>query len=97
MISQIYNKQKLQPPIARGFPPIAGKILWARQLYRSIQEPMELFQQIDGVFSMAEAKHIIRNSNQIAKVLLEYEILYHQSWKAEVRPRVIKTRHADWQ
>lgn len=85
MVSRIYNKQKMDPPISRGLPPIAGKILWARQLYRRIQQPMELFQQHPGVLDTAEAKRIIRNYNRVAKVLLEFEVLYHQGWMAQVR------------
>lgn len=85
MVSRIYSKQKMDPPIARGLPPISGKILWVRQLYRRIQEPMELFQQHPGVLDTTEAKRIIRNYNRMAKVLLEFEMLYHQGWMAQVR------------
>lgn len=31
-----------------------------------------------------EAKKVIRNYNRVAKVLLEYEILYHQAWMKSV-------------
>ncbi|XP_058258291.1 dynein axonemal heavy chain 5 isoform X2 [Hemibagrus wyckioides] len=84
MVSRIYSKQKMDPPIARGLPPISGKILWVRQLYRRIQEPMELFQQHPGVLDTTEAKRIIRNYNRVAKVLLEFEMLYHQGWMAQI-------------
>uniref|UniRef100_A0A671S0V1 Dynein heavy chain 5, axonemal-like n=1 Tax=Sinocyclocheilus anshuiensis TaxID=1608454 RepID=A0A671S0V1_9TELE len=84
MISRMYTKQKTDPPIAPDLPPISGKILWARQLYSGIQEPMDLFQQMPGLFSTPDAKPIIQNYNRVAKVLLEFEVLYHQSWMAEV-------------
>uniref|UniRef100_A0AAR2IQT9 AAA+ ATPase domain-containing protein n=1 Tax=Pygocentrus nattereri TaxID=42514 RepID=A0AAR2IQT9_PYGNA len=84
MVSRIYTKQKMEPPIARDLPPVAGKILWARQLYRRIQEPMELFQQHPGILDTPEAKRIIRNYNRVAKVLLEFEVLYHQGWMSQV-------------
>ncbi|XP_012498101.1 PREDICTED: dynein heavy chain 5, axonemal [Propithecus coquereli] len=45
MISKLYSKQKYDPPLARDQPPIAGKILWARQLFHRIQQPMQLFQR----------------------------------------------------
>uniref|UniRef100_A0A8C2G8A8 Dynein, axonemal, heavy chain 5 n=1 Tax=Cyprinus carpio TaxID=7962 RepID=A0A8C2G8A8_CYPCA len=83
MVYRIYTKQKTDPPIAPDLPPIAGKILWARQLYSCIQEPMDLFQEIPGLLSTPDAKHIIRNYNRVAKVLLEFEVLYHQSWMAQ--------------
>ncbi|XP_039973302.1 dynein heavy chain 5, axonemal [Xiphias gladius] len=80
MVSRIYMKQKLDPPIERDLPPVAGRIMWARQLYSRIQGPMDLFQQHPGVLSTPEAKRIIRNFNRVARVLLEFEMLYHHSW-----------------
>uniref|UniRef100_A0A4W5PTB6 Dynein axonemal heavy chain 5 n=1 Tax=Hucho hucho TaxID=62062 RepID=A0A4W5PTB6_9TELE len=86
MVSRNYTKQKMDPPIGRDLPPVAGKILWARQLYRRIQEPMDLFQEHPGVLATPEAKCIIRNYNRVARVLLEFEMLYHSGWmKQEVR------------
>lgn len=46
MVSRIYIKQKLDPPIGRDLPPVSGRIMWARQLYSRIQGPMDLFQQV---------------------------------------------------
>uniref|UniRef100_A0A4W6ENQ8 Dynein axonemal heavy chain 5 n=1 Tax=Lates calcarifer TaxID=8187 RepID=A0A4W6ENQ8_LATCA len=80
MVSRIYMKQKLDPPIDRDLPPVAGQITWARQLYSRIQGPMDLFQQHPGVLSTPEAKRIIRNFNRVARILLEFEMLYHHSW-----------------
>nr|XP_055066586.1 dynein axonemal heavy chain 5 [Misgurnus anguillicaudatus] len=84
MVSRMYTKEKADPPIGRDLPPIGGKILWARQLYRRIQEPMDLFQQQPGLLSTPDAKPIIRNYNRLAKALLEFEVLYHQSWMSQV-------------
>ncbi|XP_066479011.1 dynein axonemal heavy chain 5 [Tiliqua scincoides] len=84
MISKLYSKQKDDPPVARNLPPMAGKILWARQLFHRIQQPMNLFQQYSTVLQTAEAKPIIRNYNRVAKVLLEFEIIYHRGWLQQV-------------
>uniref|UniRef100_G1SYW3 Dynein axonemal heavy chain 5 n=1 Tax=Oryctolagus cuniculus TaxID=9986 RepID=G1SYW3_RABIT len=80
MISKLYTKQKYDPPLARDQPPIAGKILWARQLFHRIEQPMQLFQQHPSVLKTPEAKPIIRSYNRMAKVLLEFEVLYHRAW-----------------
>ncbi|XP_053100655.1 dynein axonemal heavy chain 5-like isoform X3 [Hemicordylus capensis] len=84
MVSKLYSKQKNDPPMARNLPPMAGKILWARQLFHRIQEPMNLFQQHSTVLKTAEAKPIIRNYNRVAKVLLEFEVIYHRGWLQQV-------------
>ncbi|XP_056299693.1 dynein axonemal heavy chain 5 isoform X1 [Pseudoliparis swirei] len=80
MVSRIYMKQKLDPPIGRDMPLVAGRVMWARQLSSRIQGPMDLFQKHPGVLSTPEAKRIIKNFNRVARVLLEFEILYHHSW-----------------
>ncbi|KAL4616938.1 dynein heavy chain 5, axonemal [Arapaima gigas] len=84
MVSRIYTKQKGEPPIGRNLPPVAGKIMWVRQLFRRIQEPMELFQQHPGVLSTPQAKRIIRSYNRVAQVLLEFEVLYHRGWMRQI-------------
>ncbi|XP_043921723.1 dynein axonemal heavy chain 5-like [Protopterus annectens] len=84
MVSKIYTKQKNEPPIARDMPPISGKILWARQLFRKIQEPMDLFQQHPTLLQTADGKRIVRNYNKVAKVLLEFEVLYHRGWLKQI-------------
>ncbi|XP_061445335.1 dynein axonemal heavy chain 5 isoform X5 [Rhineura floridana] len=84
MVSKLYSKQKNDPPLGRNLPPMAGKILWARQLFHRIQEPMSLFQKHPTVLQTAEAKPIIRNYNRVAKVLLEFEVVYHRGWLQQV-------------
>ncbi|XP_070603204.1 dynein axonemal heavy chain 5 isoform X1 [Erythrolamprus reginae] len=84
MVSKLYSKHKNDPPLARNLPPMAGKILWARQLFHRIQEPMNLFQKHSTVLQTEEAKPIIRNYNRVAKVLLEFEIVYHKGWLKQV-------------
>ena len=36
-----------------------------------------------------EAKKIVRNYNKIAKILLEYEILYHRAWMRQVETATV--------
>ncbi|KAF6020163.1 DNAH5 [Bugula neritina] len=84
MVSKFYQKNKQDPPIARDLPEMAGKISWARQLYRRIQEPMDMFQEMSNLLQTTEGKKIIRNYNKVAKVLLEFEVLYHREWMRQV-------------
>ena len=39
-VQKLYQRQKNDPPCARMLPPISGKIAWARQLFRKIEQPM---------------------------------------------------------
>lgn len=44
-IKKVYNRLRDDPTIPRDMPPISGKIMWSRQLFRKIQEPMEVFME----------------------------------------------------
>lgn len=84
LISKLYSKQKDDPPLGRDQPPVAGQILWARQLFHRIEQPMQLFQQHPKVLQSVGAKPVIRSYNRLAKVLLEFEVLYHRAWLQQV-------------
>lgn len=85
-VAKIYQDNRLDPVIGRNMPPVAGKIAWARQLYRQISDPMEVFQkQPPALLEDMEAKRIIRTYNRLSRVLIEYEVLYHRGWLRQVR------------
>uniref|UniRef100_A0A5F8GDS1 Dynein axonemal heavy chain 8 n=1 Tax=Monodelphis domestica TaxID=13616 RepID=A0A5F8GDS1_MONDO len=79
---QLYLANKDDPPLARNMPPIAGKILWVRQLYRRISEPINYF--FVNILSSPEGKAVIRQYNKISYVLVEFEVLYHTAWVKEI-------------
>lgn len=53
-IRKIYQKHKNEPQIPRNLPPIAGKIAWARQLYRKIETPMKIFKNKPQILKVNE-------------------------------------------
>nr|XP_012602340.2 dynein heavy chain 8, axonemal [Microcebus murinus] len=81
---KLYHSQKDDPPLARNMPPIAGKILWVRQLYRRISEPINYFFKNSDILSSAEGKAVIRQYNRISYVLVEFEVIYHTAWVKEI-------------
>lgn len=38
-----YNEERQAPIIPRNIPPVSGRIMWIRQFYSRITEPMEVF------------------------------------------------------
>ena len=50
---------------------------------------MDVFQQHPQILQGADAKKIIKNYNKLAKVLLEFEVLYHRSWMKQVSSRIL--------
>ncbi|KAM7319109.1 hypothetical protein ACRRTK_022221 [Alexandromys fortis] len=81
---KLYHSQKDDPPLARNMPPISGKILWVRQLYRRINEPINYFFKNSEILSSAEGKAVIRQYNKISYVLVEFEVVYHTAWVKEI-------------
>uniref|UniRef100_A0A8V0X370 Dynein axonemal heavy chain 5 n=1 Tax=Gallus gallus TaxID=9031 RepID=A0A8V0X370_CHICK len=89
-VCKLYTRQKQDPPLARNLPPIAGKILWARHLFHRIQQPMNSFQQHPAVLQTPDGKRIIHNYNKVARVLMEFEVIYHRGWLQQIE--LTKTR-----
>uniref|UniRef100_A0A8C2TDF0 Dynein axonemal heavy chain 8 n=1 Tax=Coturnix japonica TaxID=93934 RepID=A0A8C2TDF0_COTJA len=83
-ISQIYQIQKDDPPLARNMPPVAGKILWVRQLFRRINEPINYFQKNSSILTSPEGKTVVRLYNRVAYVLVQFEVVYHNAWMKEM-------------
>ena len=48
-----YQKNKMEPLIARNLPPISGKIAWARQLYRKIEAPMKILKKKPDILKVS--------------------------------------------
>ena len=67
-------------------PPVTGRINWSRQLLRRIRDPMDAFEQCPQAMKSPEARKVIKNFNQLAKVLTEYEMLYHRAWVKQIEP-----------
>jgi len=51
---------------------------------RRIRHPMDIFERHPSCLKTPEASRIIRNFNQLATVLVEFEILYHNGWLKQV-------------
>lgn len=73
-VRRLYQKHKNDPPTPRNMPPVAGKIAWARHLYRMIETPMNFFKGKPELLQSSEGKSIIKNYNKLAAVLLEFEV-----------------------
>ncbi|KAK5645861.1 hypothetical protein RI129_004325 [Pyrocoelia pectoralis] len=59
-----YNEERQNPPLPRNIPPVCGRVMWIRQLYARIEEPMDCIQLY----------------NSLACVFVHYEQIYHNAW-----------------
>ncbi|XP_019382247.1 PREDICTED: dynein heavy chain 8, axonemal [Gavialis gangeticus] len=81
---KLYQTQKDDPPLARNMPPVSGKILWVRQLFRRISEPINYFFKNSDILTSPEGKAVVRSFNKISYALVEFEVLYHNAWVKEI-------------
>lgn len=79
-----YNKHKRDPPLARNLPPVSGKIAWARQLYHHISAPMQALQSCSELMELPEMKAVVRRYNRLARVLVEYEMVFLKVWNKQI-------------
>jgi dynein heavy chain len=82
-VQDMYDRQKLCPPVPRDTPPVAGNIVWARQLLGRVEEPMQRFLQNKAMLAR-DSKNIIKKYNKIALTLTEYETLWFIAWTKSV-------------
>ena len=80
LMFQVYQQHCRCPPLGQNMPPLSGKILWARQLLRHIEEIMDLLKVKTSLLLSNQGKAVVRKYNKMALVLTEYEILHYQSW-----------------
>jgi len=77
-VQALYERHKHAPPVPRNAPPIAGNIMWARQLLRRIEEPMRRFASHKRVMASREARRTVKVYNRVAQTLLKFEALWVQ-------------------
>ncbi|XP_051241668.1 dynein axonemal heavy chain 5 isoform X2 [Dicentrarchus labrax] len=91
LLRKTYQRQRDRPPIGRNLPPVAGRILWCRQLFRKIEAPMLILNKKLDFLKGPEMTKVIRSYNKMAVVLLQYEVLHIQGWSqaAESAPHCL--------
>jgi len=83
-VQKEYNERKDSPPLARNLPPVSGRIVWCRQLYRHLSEPVDAFQSRPDLMALPETRRAIKVYNRLAKILVEYEVVFLRIWNRQV-------------
>jgi len=51
-VRALYHAERTSPTAPRNLPPIAGRIAWARQLFRRIEAPMKVFKKHSDILQV---------------------------------------------
>ena len=80
VVSRTYEKLKNNPPLVRNVPPVTGNVLWARQLMRRIEAPMQQFRNHQELMDLKDSKKAVKVYNKIARTVVEFEALWELAW-----------------
>ena len=80
VVSRSYEKLKNNPPLVRNVPPVTGNVLWARQLMRRIEAPMQQFRNHQELMELKDSKKAVKVYNKIARTVVEFEALWELAW-----------------
>jgi len=79
-IRDSYNENRSDPPVPRNIPPVTGRILWIRQLYKRIEVPMNMFRSHHRVITHDSMQKCIKIYNTLISVFIHYELIYYKAW-----------------
>ncbi|XP_052127393.1 dynein axonemal heavy chain 5-like [Frankliniella occidentalis] len=74
-----YNDNRQNLLVTRNLTPIAGRILWSRQFFERIAEPMNIYRETSAI-QTEKAQKVIKHYNALAMTLVHYEIVHHTAW-----------------
>ncbi|BHF75291.1 Dynein heavy chain 5, axonemal [Sparganum proliferum] len=80
-ISEKVQEHIENPPLERNMPHFAGRIAWARNYYRRLEEPMNVICQMAAKILLSpEGQELVSCYNDVAGQLVAYEITVYQTW-----------------
>lgn len=74
-----YQKGKDDPTVPRNIPPVAGKIAWARQLYRKIDIPMRAFKRKPDILKVRDSRYFLFSSENEQPLVHVSQLIFKQS------------------
>ena len=64
-VQKLYETNKANPPVVRNAPPVAGNIMWSRQLLQRIEKPMKTLSDNKIIMSTKESRRIVKTYNKV--------------------------------
>jgi len=62
-VRTMYEAERTSPATPRNLPPIAGRIAWARQLFRRLEAPMKVFQKYPDILKVRQRMRCVAKSS----------------------------------
>lgn len=80
LLKDVYNEERGNPFIPRNLPPVAGRIVWIRSIFKKIDLPMQALKLRHCVLAHKKAQRTVRYYNYMNGIVCHYEMAYHKAW-----------------
>lgn len=80
LLKDVYNEERGNPFIPRNLPPVAGRIVWIRSIFKKINLPMQALKSRQCVLAHKKGQRTVRYYNYMNGIICHYEMAYHKAW-----------------
>ena len=84
-IHGIFDTHRENPPIYKNFPPVAGAVAWARDLYQRAKKPVLRFKAHEGLLSTEYGEQVKQRYLTFARAVDAYITSLYREWEAHVQ------------
>jgi dynein heavy chain len=89
-IKQLFNAYKDRPHLYKNFPPVAGAIAWARDLYQRAKRPILRFKKHGGLLEDEYGEKVKNAYLEFAKTVDNYITDLYNDWEGSVTSVVME-------
>ncbi|PHJ24428.1 dynein heavy chain family protein, partial [Cystoisospora suis] len=80
-VREQFEADKENPPLAKGYPRVAGSIIWARAFLQRLKESVLQFKCMPAFFQSYEAEVVFTNYLNLARQLVAYQDTLFKRWQ----------------
>ncbi|PFH33986.1 dynein heavy chain family protein [Besnoitia besnoiti] len=80
-VREQFESAKENPPLAKGYPKVAGSILWARAFLQRLKESVLEFKCMPSFFQGDDAEVVFTNYLNLARQLVAYQEAVFKKWQ----------------
>ncbi|XP_071995855.1 dynein axonemal heavy chain 8 isoform X2 [Engystomops pustulosus] len=91
---EVYDAHKEDSLVVRSMSPVAGRIVWSRQLFRKINYHITYLKNNSDILSSPGGDRAVQLYNSIALVLVEFEAIHHRDWFQGISKELLNAMQA---
>jgi dynein heavy chain len=89
-IQKLFEEHQECPPLSKNYPPVAGAVSWARDLYHRAKRPILKFKNFGGLLDDALGESVKQRYLEFARQVDAYITELYNEWEAGVSAVVVE-------